>query len=235
MMLKEEMNQDIPESEFPDPEYDALRAAPITNIGKLAGALAKAQGELVNVEKKHEGYQGRYRFADLGQCLDVVRPVFSKHGLAVTQLVSDAPDGRVSVTTMILHESGQVLQTTASMAVHQQAGNSPAQAAGSVITYLRRYQITAMAGIAQEDHDAAQDAPQRGEQADKPAQRVTKKERQNINPAIVRDIGLCEDLQKLKEMWEKIPKEQHALYESTKNMRKDELSNKEADKAQEKL
>ncbi len=224
---------------FPDPEYDVpLISKPAGQLAyipagrdEIAGALAKAQGELTNVEKKHEGYQGRYKFADLGQVLDVIRPVFAKHGLAFTQLIGDAPEGRVSVTTMLLHESGQKLQTTSSMALHKQAGLSDAQAAGAVITYLRRYQITAMAGIAQEDTDAAiEEKPKRGR---KDATQTFHKP--TPNPDIIRALLACEDLPTLKEMWGKLDKAEHKLYEGVKEQRKAELQTLEADEQQKAL
>lgn len=218
---------------FPDPEYDSpAQEMPSMGLDKLAAALAKAQGELTNVEKTHEGYQGRYKFADLGQVLDVIRPVFSKHGLAFTQLVGDAQDGRVSVTTMLLHESGQTLKTASSMALHKQAGLSDAQAAGSVITYLRRYQITAMAGIAQEDTDAAiEEKPKRSR---KPATSENF-QKPTPNPDIIRALLACEDMQTLKEMWGKLDKSEHKLYQSVKEQRKAELEAKFADEQQKEL
>ncbi len=218
-------DQEPPDDFRLDPEYDertysedAKFIAP--NRGQLFLALAKAQGELSNVEKKHEGYGGRYKFADLAQALDVIRPVFSKHALSIVQLVGDAPDGRVSITTVLGHESGQTLQTTSSMAIEERAGMSKAQAAGAVITYLRRYQITAMAGIAQEDTDAAiEEKPKRGRNpfATQSFQKPLP------NPDIVRAILACEDLQTLKEMWGKLDKSEHRLYEGIKEQRKEEL------------
>ncbi len=237
--LKDAMNQEMPESDFPDPEYDnpPTRLTEIQGIspspGKLGLALAKAQSELQNVEKKHEGYQNRYRFADLGAVLDVIRPVFSKHGLAFTQLVGDAPDGRVSLTTMLLHESGQTLQTTSSMAIHKMQGMSDAQAAGSVITYLRRYQITAMAGIAQEDTDAAiEEKPKRQKRQHAPSEDFQKP---LPDPDKIRAILSCEDLQTLAEMWGKFDKSEHKLYNGVKEQRKAELQALEADEQQKAL
>lgn len=212
------------------PEPPGIMAIPATETGLIALALSKAQGELSNVEKTHAGYQNRYKFADLGQVLDVIRPVFSKYGLAFTQLVGDAPEGRVSVTTMILHESGQTLQTTSSMALQKQAGISDAQAAGSVITYLRRYQITAMAGIAQEDTDAAiEEKPKKTRKAPDNFQKPVP------NPDVIRALLACEDLPTLQEMWTKLGKDKQKLYEGVKEQRKNELQTKQADEDQKEL
>ena len=221
-------DQEPPDDFRLDPEYEeetytaaeAKQEFIALNRGLLFLALSKAQGELTNVEKKHEGYQGRYKFADLGQVLDIIRPVFAKHGLAFTQLIGDATDGRVSVTTMLLHESGQTLETTSSMALHKQAGLSDAQAAGSIITYLRRYQITAMAGIAQEDTDAAiEEKPKR---VRKPATSENF-QKPTPNPDVIRDLLACENLETLKEKWDKLDKSEHRLYEGIKEQRKEEL------------
>lgn len=229
-------DQDPPDDFRVDPEYDekpiavpsgglrgisAWTATNFENRGKLFLALSKAQGELSNVEAKHEGYKGRYKFAKLDQVLDLIRPIFSSHGLAFVQLVGDAPDGRVMVTTVLGHESGQTIQTTSSMAIHPQPGLSPGQCAGVVITYLRRYQLTALAGIAQEDTDAA---PAKHDDFKKGYQRQLETFQKPVpNPDVIRALTACEDLETLAEMWGKLSKADHKLYEGVKNIRKKEL------------
>ena len=137
-------------------------------INELAAALANAQGELANVAKDKSGYG--YKYADLAAVLDQARPVLSKHGLAIVQSASNA-DEQVSVTTTLMHQSGQWMRDTITMPVQVGKGMSHAQAVGSVITYARRYSLAAFVGIAQEDNDAAvqqPEAPQQRQQPPKP-------------------------------------------------------------------
>lgn len=119
------------------------------SIVALAAALAKAQGEVENASKNAANPHFKSRYADLAEVLNTVRPVFAKHGLAVTQFPSFA-DGIANVETILTHESGEWMAGTASAPVSKQ----DAQGVGSAITYLRRYSLAAVAGIAQEDDDA---------------------------------------------------------------------------------
>ncbi len=217
-------DQEPEESMTPDPEYDRPK------LGSLASAFAKAQGELSNVEKKHAGYQNRYKFANLGQVLDMVRPVFSNYGLAIVQKMFDAGDGKAGLTTTIYHESGQWLETTSSMPVHEQKGLSYAQCVGVVTTYLRRYQLAAMVGIAQEDSDAALGEQHKTQKQDFRAPLEAKQD-----PHTVRDIMKCQSLDELRDLWGELQKHEHILYQEIKDQRKSELEIKQQDEEQAKL
>ncbi len=63
-------------------------------------------------------------------------------------------DSGVTVSTMVLHNSGQWIKSETQLPIDSAAKMSAAQAAGSVITYARRYALAAALGIAQEDDDA---------------------------------------------------------------------------------
>lgn len=137
-------------------------------VGALAKALSEAQGELQNAEKSKEGYG--YKYADLAQILDIARPVLSQHGLAVIQLPHNA-DGGIAVTTRLMHESGEWIEDTIVMEV--EVGKlSRAQAAGTVITYERRYALSAVLGIAQEDPDASE----KGERVAMPRETINREQ-----------------------------------------------------------
>jgi hypothetical protein len=118
-------------------------------INELATALAKAQGEIENASKNAANPHFKSKYADLAEVINTVRPVFSRHGLSVTQFPSFA-EGLASVETVLMHSSGQWMSGLASAGVTKQ----DAQGVGSAITYLRRYSLAAVAGIAQEDDDA---------------------------------------------------------------------------------
>lgn len=119
-------------------------------IGALASALSKLQGEITDVQKEKSGYG--YKYADLSQILEVARPVLSKHGLAVTQLCGSAHD-KVTVETVLMHASGQWISSMIEMGVERGKGMSLAQAVGSVVSYARRYAFASVLGIAQTDND----------------------------------------------------------------------------------
>lgn len=119
------------------------------SIAALAAALANAQIEIENASKSSVNPHFKSKYADLAEVLNTVRPVFSKHGIAIIQAPS-FESGIASVETMLTHASGEWLSNTCSAPV----GKQDAQGVGSAITYLRRYSLAAFAGIAQEDDDA---------------------------------------------------------------------------------
>ncbi len=135
-------------------------------INELAAALAKAQAEIVNPAKTSENPHYRNKYADLAEVLNVVRPVFAAHGLAVSQHPAMDGDGAmVTVETMLTHSSGQWMVSAVSAPV----AKKDAQGVGSAITYCRRYALAAIAGVAQDDDDGNAAVGGNREQARPPA------------------------------------------------------------------
>ena len=123
----------------------------------LNAALAAAQGEFppiprdktVTVRTRDRGSYS-FSYAPLDAILGACRPVLAKHGLAITQLLDAG-----ALTTELRHKDGGVI--SASFAFPN-IPESPQQL-GSLLTYLRRYAIVALLGVAaEEDDDAGQAA-----------------------------------------------------------------------------
>ena len=123
------------------------------SIKEISVAMAQFLGEVENTSKDKEGYG--YKYADLGQLLSLCRPLLSRNKLAIFQSVEN-PEGnedRCCVHTLLSHESGEWIETQLSMPVFAGKGMNSAQCMGSVATYARRYALSAMLGITQEDDD----------------------------------------------------------------------------------
>lgn len=121
-------------------------------VNEIASALAKAQSELSHPLKSNTAGAGsfKYTYADLPSVIDVVKKSFSKNGLSFTQFPSvDVANRSLSLTTMVLHSSGQFLSSSLSMGLV----DLKPQTVGSAITYARRYALSSMAGIAAETDD----------------------------------------------------------------------------------
>jgi len=129
------------------------------SIKSLAVALAKAQGEFKAVPMNSTNPFLKNRYADLGAVIEAAKPVMAANGLAVSQLVGG--DGAtIAVTTMLMHVSGEWIESTVAITTETEKGKSTAQVAGSIITYLRRYGLAAILGLyADEDADGHQPAP----------------------------------------------------------------------------
>lgn len=133
-----------------------------TELGALAKALAKAQSELQDAKKDSENPAFRAgrrvsRYASLSAVREAVTATFSRHGLAVTQLNEPQGEAGVCVVTMLMHESGQWIRSR----LYVPVSKKDAQGFGSALTYARRYALAAIANIASDDDDDANDAVQR--------------------------------------------------------------------------
>jgi len=138
---------------------EALAADPKPKYDKLYAALAKAQGDIQAAEAKSEAEIRKkddhavvlytFKYADLAACLEVIRKPLSENGLALIQIPSI--DGNVvTIRTIIGHESGQSISCIMTMTPDR----SGPQAIGTCMSYLRRYSLCAMIGVAQFDDDA---------------------------------------------------------------------------------
>lgn len=117
-------------------------------IDKLAEALALAQSEIESAEKDRINPHFRSAYATLASVWEACRAPLTKNGIAITQ-GAKAEGAVVTVTTMMLHKSGQWFRDQISM----RAANDTPQAIGSAITYGRRYALAALAGVAPDDDD----------------------------------------------------------------------------------
>jgi len=123
------------------------------SIAKLALALSKLQGEVTDAHKDKAAYN--YNYADLAGVLEIARPLCLKYELAVTQLCTTQHELDVGVTTILMHSSGEWVESTFTMPISSVKNGNAAQGAGSIITYARRYALAAILGITQTDNDAA--------------------------------------------------------------------------------
>lgn len=124
-------------------------------IDQLAAALAAAQAELhnpaLNREAKVELKSGgsyEHKFADLPGILATVRPVLGKHGISFMQVPSQI-NGSNYLVTRLMHGSGQWIQS----ALPLSPIGERIQAWGGQITFLKRYALSAILGVAGENDD----------------------------------------------------------------------------------
>jgi hypothetical protein len=146
----------------------------------LAGAFAKAQGEFQAIQRTRTarvrtrtGGEYSYQYADLADVIEATRGALAKNGLSIVQDVARG-DNALTVTTMLLHSSGQFLSSELTVPLGE-FGNNAVQALGGTITYARRYALSAVLNVASEDDDGnaadqAPPAPKAPEQAKKTTQ-----------------------------------------------------------------
>lgn len=137
------------------------------SLDQLAAALAASQSKFPAIAKDKtaeiptkSGTKYKFQYADLADVLAAVRPALSENGLAITQLVHGK-----ALLTALLHSSGQRIVSSVDL---MQVQADP-KVFGAEITYLRRYALCALLGIAADDDV---DAPQTDARADDEPQKV---------------------------------------------------------------
>ena len=132
-------------------------------INELVAALAKAQGQIEGAKKSSSNPFFKSKYADLAECWNTCREALTANEISVIQMPEEINEnGRLNITTMLAHSSGQYISSTLTMTVTK----LDPQAIGSAITYGRRYALAAMVGLAQEDDDGEK-AMARQEKKDK--------------------------------------------------------------------
>jgi len=132
-------------------------------VDKLAAALCKAQAEMGGAVKDAKNPFFKSSYADLTSVIKAIKEPFANNGLSYSQLpVTSEGGGGVGVTTILMHSSGQWLESEFYLPL---AKKDP-QGGGSAITYARRYALQAIAGIPTADDDA-EAAMMRGKRGDK--------------------------------------------------------------------
>src|SRR6516165_4703690 len=128
-------------------------------VGKIAGALAKAQAELENPEKSLTATipavfpreeSRTFRYASLASGLEIVRKCLSKHEIATVQATAiDRDSGLIQLTTTLVHGSGEWMASD--WPVCPVSETAAAHRMGAALTYARRYALFTLVGIAGED------------------------------------------------------------------------------------
>ncbi len=119
-------------------------------IDELCKSLSKAQACMtVAIEDKRNPHF-KSTYASLNSIWNSCRDALTKEGLSVVQTMEPQSEAIYLVTTL-LHSSGQWIKSTLPIS----SSTLTPQQLGSAITYLRRYSLAAIVGVAPgEDDDA---------------------------------------------------------------------------------
>ena len=120
-----------------------------SQLNELFAALAKAQAEMTFASLNKENPYFKSRYSDLKEVIASSRPALSKHGLAVIQKILTNDEGQSILHTMLCHSSGQWIESRMRIVPPK----NDIQTLGSYVTYLRRYSLAALIGIASQDED----------------------------------------------------------------------------------
>lgn len=116
----------------------------------LQKALVSAIAETTDVHADSNNPFHKSKYASLNAHLALIKPIFAKYGLAILQFPCGS-ENSVGINTIIIHNEGGRIEEQAYIPCPQ---GIDAQKAGSVYSYLRRYSLAAVAGVATDDDDA---------------------------------------------------------------------------------
>ncbi len=129
----------------------------ITPESALYAALARAQAKFKAIRKNREvtitmksGGKFKFRYADIDEINVATREALTSEGLSLVQPVrGDSSNGAHRIETILMHGSGGTL--TSSIDIKPPAAYADPKEFGATVTYLRRYALSALLGLAADD------------------------------------------------------------------------------------
>jgi len=125
----------------------------------VAKAAFAAEAPII-VKNKHVGFDSRrggdrtdYHHATLDNVADTLLPILSKHGLAYSWETEQKDAGIIRVTCVLTHVMGHSERVSLQAGPDQSGNKNSIQAVGSTVTYLQRYTLLAVTGVATGDMD----------------------------------------------------------------------------------
>ncbi len=138
----------------------------ISNLGK---SLVAFNGEIQKIAHDGRNPQFRSKYVTLDALIEATKPILQKHGLSVLQIPLSGEQDQVGVKSLLLHESGEFIESEPLFMTPQRMKKGgeyevakDAQAAGSTISYLRRYSYQAILNLSTGEDDDGESAVGRG-------------------------------------------------------------------------
>lgn len=155
--------------------YEATEARKAYN---KAIAEFKANPPEIDKDKKVAYGNTKYNHASLYNVTEKINCELSKYGLSASWTTKQ--NGTISVTCKITHVRGHSEETTLSAPSDTSGSKNAIQAIGSTITYLQRYSLLSLTGLATYDQDDD------GQAATPAVEYITDKERSEL-------LDMCAD------------------------------------------
>lgn len=125
------------------------------NTGKVSNALAKVQMEMGVFEIDKEGYN--FSYLSFAKILEIILPISGKHNLSIIQLpgveVKDKQPWVIVVTKLSCEDEWIENKFSFPLIERSKKTDTEIGMLGSTVSYLRRYAIQSIFGIAGADKD----------------------------------------------------------------------------------
>src|SRR5690625_2397959 len=120
------------------------------SIVEIAKSMTEFHKEVKQPFKDANNPFFKSKYVPLESVVEAITNIAPKHGLSFTQWALNDENGRVGVATLLMHESGEFIEYDP---VFMQAEKQTQQGAGALITYLKRYTLSAIFGITSDQDD----------------------------------------------------------------------------------
>lgn len=125
------------------------------SIIEISKALSKFQEQVEQPLKNADNPFFKSKYVPLENVVEAISKCGPKNGLSFVQWPSNDESGRVGVATLLMHSSGEFIEFDP---VFMNADKQTAQGAGSLISYLKRYSLSAIYGITSDVDDDGNNA-----------------------------------------------------------------------------
>lgn len=119
------------------------------NVDQIAPAFLKAQAAMKPVAKSATNPHFQSAYATLEDVMGSCKQPLAAQGIAILQSGDEADDAGITIVTTLLHTSGQWIEGRVRLPLEK----GTAQAAGSAVSYGRRYCLAALVGLVSEEDD----------------------------------------------------------------------------------
>ena len=120
------------------------------SIAEISKAMAKFQMEVKQPFRDADNPFFKSKYVPLENVVEAIHDIAPKHGLSFVQFPLNDDNGRVGVSTLLLHESGEWIKFPP---VFFEAEKQTPQGYGALITYIKRYSLSAIFGITSDQDD----------------------------------------------------------------------------------
>lgn len=188
------------------------------SIKELASALSRVQSEIHSAEKDGENPFFHSSYATLTSVWKAAREPLTKNGLCVIQTTGYSEIAKTTyLITTLAHSSGEWIRGEYLI---NPTKNDP-QGLGAAISYARRYTLSAIIGITQEDDDAESAVIRTPREEAKWTPKVTPISTVISEPQLKRLFAIAKSKNVSTEQLKSLILEQYG-YESSKDITKDD-------------
>lgn len=117
----------------------------------FALAMTNFRAECPMIERTRKGHNSKY--AGLAESIDAIKEKMANNGLSHNWKHNQLENGLISVTCYVTHDKGHSESTTLSASADDSGNKNDIQAIGSTVSYLERYTLYGILGLASIDQD----------------------------------------------------------------------------------